>query len=188
MKAHLISVPLPKLVSLAAVMLFTSSAFPQAPGVSDAVKAFCDAHAALPDNKPYEAQIAGFCYQWAAKNPDVAESLDPEAVNGRFRFGSLICRRGYWKGYDQEGACEPWPDVENGTFGGNTLKCDKGYLLIVDRAGTPENPVLLDEMACVAVPANRASSMNKCPRGTIAIKAMSRDDRRRYPNGADCAK
>lgn len=156
--------------------------------ISDTAKGFCDAHAALPENKPYETQIATYCYQWAAKNPATAEAVDPETVNGRFRFGSLSCNRGYWKGYDKEGGCEPLPEVDNGKFAGNTLKCDEGHLLIVDRAGTPENPVLIDEMACVAVSADQANSMNKCPRGTVAVRAMSRDDRQRYPYGSDCAR
>tara|TARA_R110002110_G_scaffold291986_2_gene506098 strand:+ start:66757 stop:67320 length:564 start_codon:yes stop_codon:yes gene_type:complete len=169
-------------------MLSSMTALAQTPEISDAAKGFCDAHAALPENKPYETQIATDCYQWAAKNPAAVESLDPEAVNGLFRFGNLICNRGYWKGYDQEGGCDPLPNVDNGRFAGNTLKCDKGFLLIVDRAGTPENPLLIDEMACTAVPADRANSMNKCPRGTVAVKAMSQDDRQRYPYGTDCAR
>jgi len=188
MKVPAAAASLTQVITLVMGVGFSGSAIAQAPELSDAAKAFCDAHAALPDNKPYETQIAGFCYQWAANNEALAETMDPEAVNGLFRFGSLICRTGYWKGYDQEGACEPWPEVANGTFGGSTLKCDKGYLLIVDRAGTPDNPVLIDEMACVAVAPERQNSMNKCPRGTVAIKAMSRDDRRRYPYGADCAR
>lgn len=169
--------------------LFSSVVVPaQPPELSDAAKVFCDTHAALPENKPYETQIAEYCYQWAADNLATAESLEPDAVNGVFRFGSLICNRGYWKGYDKAGRCEPLPEVKNGKFAGNTLKCDKGFLLIVDRAGTPENPLLIDEMECAAIPADRVSSMNKCPRGTVAVKAMSRDDRQRYPYGADCAR
>jgi hypothetical protein len=179
---------IPAIVFVLAGILLSGSTSAQEPEISAAAKDFCDAHAALPENKPYEAQIATFCYQWAAKNEDIAASLEPEAVHGRFRHGSLICHNGYWRGYDQEGACEPWPEVANGTFGGNTLKCNEGYLLIVDRAVEPGEYLTVDEMACVAVSADRMNSLNKCPRGTVAVRAMSRDDRRRYPRGADCAK
>lgn len=158
--------------------------------ISDQARAFCDEHASLPENKPYESTIAQQCYAFATANPGVVEQMQPDQVHGTFRFGSLICDTGYWKGYDEtgyieEGPCVPHPEVENGKFGGS---CDEGYILVVDRPQTRDNPLMPDEMQCVKIPPERASSLNKCPPGTIAIAAMSKADKRRFPYHAQCTR
>jgi hypothetical protein len=162
----------------------------------DAARAFCVAHNALPENAVYGTQIAEFCYRYARLNPGIVEQMRPDKVNGRFNNGALICDRGYYRGVDhqgyiKEGPCIPVPEIEGGSFQGHmplTLRCDAGYVYAVDRAQTPDNLVTPDEMHCVKVPPEKATSRNKCPQGTIAIAAMSSKDRSRYPYGAQCAK
>lgn len=175
-------------------MLFGSGALGQE--LAETARAFCDAHNAVPENAVYGTQVAQSCYAYASRNPGVVELMDPEKVNGKFRHGSLICDRGYYKGFDEngykkEGPCIPFPEVEGGRFTGGSpafLNCQTGYIWVVDRAQTPERLLLPNEMSCAKVPPERVNSLNKCPSGTINITAMSRKDRSMYPSGAKCAR
>jgi hypothetical protein len=164
--------------------------------LSDEAKAVCDAHNELPENAVYGTQVAENCYTYARNFPGVVERIDPLNANGKFRAGSYICDRGYYKGYNddgyiKEGPCVAYPEVEGGQFTGGSpavLRCDKGYVMVADRSQTHETLLLPHEMSCLAVPPERQNAMNKCPRGTVAVAAMSAKDRRKYPYGTDCAR
>lgn len=164
--------------------------------LTDEAKAVCDAHNALPENAVFGTQVAEYCYTYARNNPGVVEHIDPENVNGRFRTGKLICNRGYYMGYDENGyikagPCVPVPTVEGGKFGGGSpliLQCSRGYVMIVDRPESHDKLLLPNEMTCEKVPPERKGKLKQCPPGTVSIASMSASDRRRYPTTAHCSR
>ena len=125
------------------------------------------------------------CLKFARHHPGVFKDSSGEDIHGVFRYGELLCDKGYFKrGYRRSGLCAPWPRVAGGHFTGSApvlLHCDHGYVYSVDREPKPGALLLPTEQHCNRRPAGAAG--NWCPAGYTPV-TTPRD--RMLPSGVDC--
>lgn len=125
------------------------------------------------------------CLKFARHHPGAFDAANGDDMHGIFRYGELLCDKGYFKrDYERGKLCAPWPQVSGGHFTGSApalLHCDAGYAYSVDRAPEPGRLLLPSEQHCNRRPAGAAATW--CPTGYDPVTGQRE---RMLPAGVNC--